>query len=517
MKLSKPSVFVREATGLVKSLGPWTLFFANVGEVGFGTTLLLLNQADSFFPNGNPGGNVVVATLIFTLLTLFEAYIYYKVVRHIGRTAGDYVWISRTLGPIPAGFLLLGFTFTGMPFVAIQLNWLITLSLYPALSSIGAVSGVSSLSQLAISLSSQASLIILPLVLLGVITLVDVVSPKIGYLLLGVMVGIAMLGTLMMLGVFVYAGASGVKSSLESLLSSYGSSYSKIASGYSGPLFSLGATSLLFPYLAFALPWINNAAAFSGEIKDINKSSITGTFLPVIVSGALLALFSAVYYSYLGFDFAMNAPNAWPEQLATAGATPNMLTIALIVIRNAPLLGVLISVLFSFWYLAASQQTILSVSRYVLGLSFDRLLPTRLAAVSERFHTPYASLLLTFVVSIPMVFIVALTNWTSLYSTTALGTLFFAFIGITAIVFGLKRPSSFEKAMLVLCGVVTTGFFLYLTYMFVALPYYGINDLSWGIMLFFWVLGALLYPISKWYHAKKGINLSLAFKELPPE
>jgi hypothetical protein len=116
-----------------------------------------------------------------------------------------------------------------------------------------------------------------------------------------------------------------------------------------------------------------------------------------------------------------------------------------------------------------------------------------------------------------MVFIVALTNWTSLYSTTALGTLFFAFIGITAIVFGLKRPSSFEKAMLVLCGVVTSGFFLYLTYMFVALPYYGINDLSWGIMLFFWVLGALLYPISKWYHAKKGINLSLAFKELPPE
>jgi hypothetical protein len=36
-------------------------------------------------------------------------------------------------------------------------------------------------------------------------------------------------------------------------------------------------------------------------------------------------------------------------------------------------------------------------------------------------------------------------------------------------------------------------------------------------MLFFWILGALLYPIGKWYYGKKGLNLSLVFKELPPE
>ena len=40
---------------------------------------------------------------------------------------------------------------------------------------------------------------------------------------------------------------------------------------------------------------------------------------------------------------------------------------------------------------------------------------------------------------------------------------------------------------------------------------------GWEIMLFFWILGALLYPIGKWYYGKKELNLSLVFKELPPE
>jgi hypothetical protein len=55
------------------------------------------------------------------------------------------------------------------------------------------------------------------------------------------------------------------------------------------------------------------------------------------------------------------------------------------------------------------------------------------------------------------------------------------------------------------------------TYQLLGLPYYGINPISWGIMLFFWILGALLYPIGKWYYGKKGLDLSLVFKELPPE
>jgi hypothetical protein len=70
---------------------------------------------------------------------------------------------------------------------------------------------------------------------------------------------------------------------------------------------------------------------------------------------------------------------------------------------------------------------------------------------------------------------------------------------------------------LIVSGLLVAPFMLYVTYQLLALPFYGINNLSWAIMLFFWILGALLYPIGKWYYGKKELNLSLVFKELPPE
>jgi len=118
-----------------------------------------------------------------------------------------------------------------------------------------------------------------------------------------------------------------------------------------------------------------------------------------------------------------------------------------------------------------------------------------------------------------MVFIVSLTNWTSLYTTSALGSVFFAFIGITAIIYGWRKRKQLGGTgpALIVSGLLIAPFFLYVTYQFLALPFYGINNISWGIMLFFWVLGALLYPIGKWYYGRKGLDLSLVFKELPPE
>lgn len=178
---------------------------------------------------------------------------------------------------------------------------------------------------------------------------------------------------------------------------------------------------------------------------------------------------------------------------------------------------------FAFWYLAAVQQTILSISRYVFGLSFDRVLPTRLADVSERFHSPVISLLMAALGSIPFIVVVAYTNFASVFSTTALGMLFFAFVGINGVVYALRGRVQMKGATIV-SGVVTAAFFLVLTYMFLFMPYYGSylpngspNWLSLGLIIFFIVMGALLYPISKAYHARRGIDVSLIFRELPPE
>jgi DMSO reductase anchor subunit len=106
-----------------------------------------------------------------------------------------------------------------------------------------------------------------------------------------------------------------------------------------------------------------------------------------------------------------------------------------------------------------------------------------------------------------------------LFATTAEGSLWFAFIGVTAIVYGWKKKAELKNAstLLTLCGIIIMGFFAYVTYQCLALPYFGINTASWILILGVWILGALAYPTAKWYFKKQGLDINMVFKELPPE
>ncbi len=75
--MAEKGVFLRNATGLVRSISPLNIFLINLGEIGFGTGLITLNEADSFLPNDNPGGYVTLAILLMTAVVLFEAFICY--------------------------------------------------------------------------------------------------------------------------------------------------------------------------------------------------------------------------------------------------------------------------------------------------------------------------------------------------------------------------------------------------------------------------------------------------------
>jgi hypothetical protein len=69
--------------------------------------------------------------------------------------------------------------------------------------------------------------------------------------------------------------------------------------------------------------------------------------------------------------------------------------------------------------------------------------------------------------------------------------------------------------------------FGYITYQFLASPAIwgtaamvdGIHGyyLAYAYVIGSFIAGLLLYYGSKWYNGKRGIDISLAFKEIPPE
>ncbi|HYB04918.1 MAG TPA: hypothetical protein VED17_10665 [Nitrososphaerales archaeon] len=43
------------------------------------------------------------------------------------------------------------------------------------------------------------------------------------------------------------------------------------------------------------------------------------------------------------------------------------------------------------------------------------------------------------------------------------------------------------------------------------------NDIAYGYVVASFVLGTVIYLASKGYHASRGIDISLAYREFPPE
>ncbi len=555
------TTWVRQATGIVRGVSPLTMFWANMGEIGFGGGFLFLNIIFASFISSIPGGSnpseLVPAVGLFTVAVMFEAYIFYHITHTVARTSGDYVWLSRTISPSWAGFLMLGFVFTGIPFIAVDLFFMFS-TMAPSFTILGQVTNNPGLTSGATALNfyggsfNAPEAIAIGVLIIAIITAIDIVRPSLGFKVLAGFVALGTLAALAMAILFLASGPSGVQSSLNSYMGTYGLYYFN-GTGYSAasnmttlstnpflgggtPSFTWFGVFLLLPFVGIYMPWINNVAAFGGELKSIKKSAMYATLLAALVSGVLLMVFSQLYISYVG-------GSAITYGLSQTSST--MLGVATMVAGNNPVLGWFMNLGFSLWFLASIAQTILVISRYLLGMGFDRFIPTWFASVNDRFHSPINGLVFPAVISAIITAFVMYYSFISAFTTTALGTLYFAGIGLTVIIYAYRKRADLKMtaSALILSGVVVLIFFAVLTVEFFAYPYFGVSlnnlgaaiatgvsyttptgvaqpygGLPWLIIIFgFWIVGALWFSYRKWYYKGKGIDLSATYREIPPE
>jgi amino acid transporter len=360
-------------------------------------------------------------------------------------------------------------------------------------------------------------------------------------------VAIGTVAALVMAVIFLAAGPSGVQSHLNSYLNVFGKGLSPAVQnitalstypllGGGTPSFSWLGVFFLLPFIGIYMPWINNVAAFGGELRSIKRSAMYATFVVVIVSGVLLMLFSQLYISYVGGP-------ATTYGLSQTSST--MLSVATIVAGNNPVLGWFMNLGFSLWFLASIAQTILVISRYLLGMGFDRFIPTWFAKVSDRLHSPVNGLIFPAVIAAIITIFVMYYSFISAFTTTALGTMYFAGIGLTVMIYAYRKRAELKSmaTALIVSGIVVLIFFAILTVEFFYYPYFGVSlnnlaaaiavgvtyttptfvaqpygGLPWLIIIFgFWIVGAFWYSLRKRYLKGKGIDLAATYKEIPPE
>ena len=83
---------------------------------------------------------------------------------------------------------------------------------------------------------------------------------------------------------------------------------------------------------------------------------------------------------------------------------------------------------------------VLSASRYVFAFSFDRILPSTFADINARLHIPIKATILTLIVGAVLVYFTAYTSYIGqVLNTTTIWAIVWIIVGISAIVFPIRR------------------------------------------------------------------------------
>lgn len=508
---SQAAMFVRQSTGLVKNVSFLDSITINVSYMSVGAALALIGFTMVALPSVS-GVNLVFGSAIAAAFSIPQMIVYTIMQRRVSRTGGDYVWLSRSIG----GFLGSTLTFMGITLETMPYLALIALSAVFAIGSVGSFIG-SSLSVLAVP--GEAPLLQFVVGSLIVIALigVNIVRPRMGFRIISLFWIVGMVATVVSILTLLVAGREGVTNYINSLQIA-NTTYDSIANSYRGSTnFDFGATLLVLPFFAlFSYPWFNAAPSVGSELKGC-KTIRWNAPISLVVAFLILTIPFATMYFVGGFGFT-NAALSNPTLVNDRSF--NFWTLAMGVSSNF-VLELIIGIGWIVFTLAVLAFGIITISRYLLAQAFDRFLPEKIAYVSPKYGSPILAHALDLVVTVALIGLASFLYGTisSLYGAVAASMIYFAFVGVGAIVYAIyHEPAGRAKLTLMIAGFLQVLVFAFLTYEFFAYPdVWGGNPLAYGYIAATFIVGVVIYAASKIVHARRGINISMAFKEIPPE
>ncbi len=167
----------------------------------------------------------------------------------------------------------------------------------------------------------------------------------------------------------------------------------------------------------------------------------------------------------------------------------------------------------------------------IFAAAFDRILPEKVADVSERRHVPVWALVLMLV---PALIVSAFYAYTSTFRTWILdATLVIAvtFLGsaIAAMILPWRKKRLYESSpmarykiggipLITVSGFLTAGFLIFNLYHWFTNDLYAINDPdSLVFMGSMYLLALVVYVVAKVVRKSQGIDLGAIHKEIPVE
>ena len=529
-------IFLRKASGLIRTAGLADTFIYNLGVVSIGLGVgSMLYYGPAFYPQGDLIWGCVIAGVAMAMISF--GFITWTIT--LPRSGGIYVFASRILPPSIALTMSLVEITAWLFYCAIAAYWMVTLALAPMFAALNLLTGNETFLTISQTMLQPWATFLIGAVILCLSQVVLSFGMRF-YLTLNKWVFIlAMASTVLMILTLAMATREQFVTNLNALVGpSLGVSdvYNAIIAsgkekGWGEAGFDLWQTVLVSNWPFLPLIGAAFSIAIGGEIKSVGKSQSVGMLGAVLC--ATVAWIITVWLAYRVFGFEFLGTAVYNVLTANGGlTTPTDPAVALLtgILTKSPLITVLTSLGLALWMWMWIPAMHTFGVRAIVAWAFDRVAPAPIGRISETYHTPIVAITVTTIVNLIFMALFVFTPWFSkIVILIEAAVLAWSVVLGAGMFFPYLRPQIYEKSpiasrkifglpiMTVACflGFIAAQFYFWTLYFDPNAA--GHDPTQVMIVAGVFVLGFAFYYIMKLIRRSQGIDVTLAFKEIPIE
>ncbi len=529
---AKPDVYVRQTSGLVRTVGSRTALLANLVGMGIIVNYFWIVFASAGYPNAN----LVTTVAIGVLINIGVGYVYWMLASSMPRSGGDYVFVGRIFHPS------IGLA-TNLVFTVIFATWAGYFAWYTSsvaipmmLGAYGVAGGGMQALNMAGWFSGNTNIFIAGAIVLLIVILVALLPTKwifrvsIGIFAVSAVIYVAMLVILLTTSQSAFAADWNAAQA-----STPGQSYDQLVASLPAGTIAITAAGTFIGIVYTMLSFIGyaNSAYYGGEIRG-NPTRAQGLAIfgaPLIFAALIAGLYAATYYTF-GRPFIIGLSTGYVSSTVSIPAFPSPLFLAAYVVHN-PLFAAFLSFGLVITFFGFSLIYFILPTRNLFAYSFDRILPTFVARVSRN-GVPWVAVIILAVAAFISLWVGTYTALLTYLSYANFGFwLAVAIVCLAAALFPFLRPDMFSRApplvrakvgkvpILTLVGAASFAASLFVSYaastaQFVE-PSGAYNYYYLAFLPLVFVVGLAIYGISWAIQRSRGVPVELISKELPPD
>lgn len=526
-------LFVRQSSGLIREFRPTDVFIFNTLGYALG---LVLAVVPTFIAALWPEQNVLLVVTIGTVLTIFNAAMYGYLAAVMPRSGGDYVYLSRVVHPA-AGFTAnWGFTWSQFLGLGLYAAFTVNFGIAIALATLGNATDNDRLVGWSEDVSGDWPTFLIGAVILVLVLAVLSLNTRVirNIFLVGFIP--ALLGTFVTLWVLFTTSKEEFVSKFNAFMAERadGQTYQGLIDQASSAGFSVGDATFFGALLALPLGyWIyigfTYSAYIGGEVKQAAKTQPRMILATLAFAYLVYLLVFWRYYDVVGQDFTNSVVYLGDD--AGMPVSP-VLNFFAGIMTDSTILNVLMGLSFILWHALLLFVIAMICTRNMFAWSFDGVAPRQLATVGERTHAPWpAAILITAIAIVLLALYVFTSFFTIVVNYIVIFSVAFWIASFAAILLPYRRRDLFEQApevvkrkiagipVMTLLGVGNLALFTLILIASFDTPAFSgpTGGRSIAFVVGIYVSGVVLYFISREVQRRRGVNLDLLYKEIPPE